>query len=96
MIDKQPPTATVTAETETTLLVLERRQLARKLSEDAGFASRFYHAVAIFLADRLRSTVARFGHGDAGPTAEEAEREDELGEDTLDKVFWPGRSSTNC
>lgn len=90
MIDKRPPTATVTAEIETILLALDRQQLAKKLRDDPGFGSRFYYAVAIFLADRLRSTNLRLASGGAPPTADDIEQGDELGDDVLDKVYLAG------
>jgi ABC-type enterochelin transport system ATPase subunit len=33
--------------------------------KDQAFASRFYKAIAVFLADRLYVTVGRFGYGSA-------------------------------
>lgn len=90
MIDKQPPAATVTADIETTLLALDRRQLAKKLRDDPGFGCRFYYAVAIFLADRLRSTNLRLAHSAAPQSIEEIRQGDELIEDVLDKVYLAG------
>ncbi|CAN1211345.1 Cyclic nucleotide-binding protein [Tumidithrix helvetica PCC 7403] len=62
-IDARPPLATVRAETESLVLSIPRLQLNAKLQQDTGFASRFYHALAICLSDRMRGTVSRLGYG---------------------------------
>jgi CRP-like cAMP-binding protein len=90
MIDKQPPTATVTADIETTAIAIDKMRLAKKLNDDGAFAGRFYRAVAIFLADRLRATNMRLARGGTAPTAEEQDLADELSEDVLDKVYLAG------
>ena len=61
-VDSRPPTASVRTVTESYVLALPREQLNKKLEHDPGFASRFYHAIATFLADRLRSTVGQLGY----------------------------------
>ncbi len=61
-IDSRPPSATVRSLDETTIWAIPRVQLATKLTHDVAFSSHFYHALAILLSDRLRSTVSRFGH----------------------------------
>lgn len=60
-VDRRPPTATVTAVTDGRVLSIPRSSLSQKLSSDPGFASRFYKAIAAFLADRLRSTLLQLG-----------------------------------
>jgi len=59
--DSRPPSATVKAMENTTVWTIPRIQLAAKLKQDEGFASRFYHALAILLSDRLRLTISRLG-----------------------------------
>jgi CRP/FNR family cyclic AMP-dependent transcriptional regulator len=54
LVDTRLPTASVTADTETTALLIDRSALRARLHADAGFAGRFYHALAIVLAQRLR------------------------------------------
>jgi CRP-like cAMP-binding protein len=61
-VDSRPPSATVTAVQDSHVLRIARADLVRKL-EEAGFASRFYKALALFLADRLRSAPERLGYG---------------------------------
>ena len=46
----------ITAHGEGLALFLDKRQLLAKLEHDEGFGSRFYRALAVFLADRLRAT----------------------------------------
>jgi CRP/FNR family cyclic AMP-dependent transcriptional regulator len=55
-VDERLPSATVTAISSGSVLVIPRPVLRAKLLEDEGFASRFYRALAIFLAHRLRRT----------------------------------------
>jgi CRP-like cAMP-binding protein len=54
MVDSAPPSATVVAEGECLVLLLNKKILQQKLTTDLAFGSRFYRALAIFLADRLR------------------------------------------
>ena len=60
-VDSRPPTASVTALMESRVGAIPRPLLASKLKEDPGFASRFYRALAMFMADRLRTTVGNMG-----------------------------------
>lgn len=60
-IDDRPPTATVTALHDGRVLAVPRPLLAEKLSTDPRFASRFYRAIATFLASRLRGTLKQLG-----------------------------------
>ena len=82
MVDKQPPTATVTALQESHVLNIERVALEHRMLSDVGFASRFYQAIAMFLADRLRSTVGILGYGEGRATADP----DELDDDAVGSV----------
>jgi bacteriocin-type transport-associated protein len=81
-VDARPPSATVTAVEDSLVLALPRAMLQARLDQP-DFAARFYRALAVFLADRLRNTVGRLGYG--GPNTPEAEREeaDELDPDVL-------------
>jgi CRP-like cAMP-binding protein len=56
LVDSAPASATVTARGEGLALFLDRTKLLDKLGRDEGFAARFYRALAMFLADRLRAT----------------------------------------
>lgn len=89
LIDARPASATVTAITDAVLIGFDHARLRRKLESDTGFGSRFYQAMSIFLADRLRSSVRRLGYG-PGAMAGEEELEDELDLAILDKVHLAG------
>jgi CRP/FNR family cyclic AMP-dependent transcriptional regulator len=82
-VDTRSPTASVRANIDSRLLVVDREVLLRKLERDQGFAARFYRALALFLADRLRSTMDSLGFGDPDPDAELA---DELDESMMDNM----------
>ena len=58
-----------------------------KLATDLGFSSRFYRALCVFLADRLRQTANRLGYGSA---QEDVDARDELNDDLLDNVHLAG------
>jgi CRP/FNR family transcriptional regulator, cyclic AMP receptor protein len=60
-VDSRPPSATVRAAQASQVFAIPQAQLAAKLDRDVGFASRFYRALAMFLSNRLRSTVGQLG-----------------------------------
>ena len=62
-LDSAPPSATVTAVGDGLALFLDKETLARRLEADVVFGCRFYRALAIFMADRMRRTVQRMGGG---------------------------------
>jgi CRP/FNR family cyclic AMP-dependent transcriptional regulator len=59
MLDEHEPTASVVTAEICTVLLLRKDLLAVKLEEDTAFAARFYHALAVFVADRLRTILQR-------------------------------------
>jgi CRP/FNR family cyclic AMP-dependent transcriptional regulator len=81
-VDNRKPTASVVALVDSRVLGIERQQLAAKLNRDEGFASRFYRAIASFLADRLHVTTARLGYGKAVQDVEV----DEIGDSMMDQI----------
>ena len=80
-VDRRPPTATVTALEDADVLAIPKTTLSDKLLEDPGFASRFYRAIAVFLAHRLRTTLLQLGEGG---------EDDELDLQELDTVSKAG------
>jgi CRP-like cAMP-binding protein len=76
LVDSAPPSATITAVGDGHALFLDKTVLLRKLDEDEGFGSRFYRALAVFLADRLRATRK--------PTARDLSDSPALSDDELD------------
>lgn len=90
-LDSRPPSATLTAEEESVVLAIPRRLLTEKLSKDAWFAARFYKALGVFLADRLRVTTSRLAYGDAADELDEdIEAEGEMSADLLDNLELAG------
>lgn len=88
-VDSRPPSARVKALTPSVVLAIPRPVLVAKLEQDAEFASRFYHALAIFLANRLRGMVSSFGYGDDTEIPDENDA-DELDDNVLDNVYLAG------
>jgi CRP/FNR family cyclic AMP-dependent transcriptional regulator len=87
LVDPAPTSVSVAALTQATLLRIPDAVLREKLASDMGFAARFYRALCVFLADRMRHTTARLGYGTA---PEDAHARDELNEDLLDNVHLAG------
>ncbi|MCP5423439.1 MAG: cyclic nucleotide-binding domain-containing protein [Chromatiaceae bacterium] len=89
-VDSAPPSASVTAKTESEVLALDHDTVQRRLARDSVFAAGFYRAIAMFLADRLRGTVQRMGYSeDLGLAGDEA-LSDELDDRLLDSVSLAG------
>jgi CRP-like cAMP-binding protein len=89
LVDSAPPSATVTAEGECLALFIDKTRLKEKLASDIAFGCRFYRALAVFLADRLRST-RRLPSADGGLADEGAIVEGELDLGIMDNVSSAG------
>jgi CRP/FNR family cyclic AMP-dependent transcriptional regulator len=85
-VDSRPPLASVKALVNSNVLAINAELLRAKLAKDSSFASRFYRAVAIFLADRLRMTTSRFGYGRSDQDAVEMTDPDELHPELLESI----------
>jgi CRP-like cAMP-binding protein len=85
LLDERPPSATVRMTAASSLLAVDRQQLQNKLATDTGFAARFYRALALFLSDRMRTTVGRFGYGKTV-----VDDEEELPEAVLENIHLAG------
>lgn len=85
-VDSRPPLASVVAELPSVVLGIEKRLLGAKLTSDGQFGSRFYRAIALFLADRLRSTTGRLGYGSAVHSDEDLDDPDELDGDFMQMI----------
>ncbi len=90
LLDSRPPTTNVSAASDCIVLALPRDKLLAKLDGDVPFAARFYHAMAVFLAHRLRNTYQRLGYGKDQPIDEQEQYEDELSPEILDSVHLAG------
>lgn len=60
-VEKGLPSATVVADGPARVLAVPRSAILAAFAADAGFAARFYRALAVFLSDRLRSLSAPAG-----------------------------------
>ena len=89
-LDSRPPSASVTAVSESTLLSIPRARLTEKLEQDSAFAARFYRALGVFLASRLRKSQQRFGYESDQILDDEIEHEDELDPELLQNVALAG------
>lgn len=85
-VDARPPLASVKALTKSSVLAVNAEALRNRLAKDSSFASRFYRAVAVFLADRLRVTTSRFGYGNSNQDTSHSEDPDELHPELLDSI----------
>jgi CRP/FNR family transcriptional regulator, cyclic AMP receptor protein len=88
-VNSLPPSADVIADAPSKLFSIPRELLSRRLDRDVEFASRFYKSIAMFLADRLRSTVQRLGYGSASQS-QPADTGEELDDLVLDTVYMAG------
>lgn len=94
-IGAQSASATVKTIENCLVLSLPRSNLAAKLQQDERFATRFYRAIAVVLANRLQDRLTHHGYGNVTydknqPLHEEMEYEDELDVTTLEHVSLAG------
>lgn len=87
LVDPAPTVVSVEALKDSTVLRLTNDVVRAKLTSDTAFAARFYRALCVFLAHRMRNATQRIGHGT--PT-EESNARDELNEEMLDNVHLAG------
>lgn len=88
LVDSSPTSATIRASMESTVLVIDRAKLMLRLAEDDAFGARFYRALAVFLADRLRGLNSlRPGLSTAQPAQPSG---GELNVEVLDQVSAAG------
>jgi len=89
-LDSRPPSASVTAMADAAVLSIPRASLLEKLEADLGFAARFYRALGVFLASRLRRSQQRLGYEGGRILDDNVEHEDELDPELLDHVALAG------
>lgn len=73
-VDNAPASASVVADTAVRALCIPAEMIQALMMGDLGFAGRFYHSLALTLAERLRDTTRR--HIDFAPRAEIDRRRD--------------------
>jgi CRP-like cAMP-binding protein len=91
-VDARPPSATVRALEDSTVFAISKPALNAKLATDAGFAARFYRALAIYLSTTVRERHRALGGSGMGEAPEEDEEDDvdELDPNVLDGVYLAG------
>ena len=82
-VDSAPSSATVTATGHAFVLQISKEALNRKIADDQGFGFRFYRAISLLLADRLRAFEQNRSGADPS-------HKDELDEMLLDTVSMAG------
>jgi CRP/FNR family cyclic AMP-dependent transcriptional regulator len=87
-VDARPPSASVVSLEASVVLSIPRPALETKLQQDVAFAARFYRSLAVFLSDRLRTTVGRLGYG--GDEPNRAPGDEEMDPATLDALSLAG------
>ena len=87
-VDARPPSATVSALEDSVVLSIPRPVLIEKLEREAGFAARFYRAIAMSLSHRLREMDAAVAEGEFGINVPDP---DELDPNVLDTVYLAGQ-----
>jgi len=88
-VDSRPPSASVVALEDSMVLAIPRTSLTERLG-DPWFAARFYRSLAVFLANRLRNTVARLGYGKASADSPTIDRGDEIDPMVLETLTMAG------
>jgi CRP-like cAMP-binding protein len=88
-VDARPPSASVRADIESKVGAIPRAALQAKLRQDVGFAARFYQSLAVFLADRLRTTTGSLGGKDL-QLSEDVEDVDELASHLMANISMAG------
>lgn len=83
-VDDSPASASVLALGPVRVLAVPRSEITARMGADPAFAARFYKAIAVFLADRMRGVLGRFGYGEAAVDAGELDRQ------VLDQVHLAG------
>ena len=60
-INTRPTVTTIKALEKSLVMSISQEKLATKLQQDAGFASRFYRAIAIMFLDRIQNMIRQLG-----------------------------------
>lgn len=91
LVDSSKTSASVKCETESVVLAISKATLSDRLKTDIGFAARFYKALTLFLADRMRNTIRCMGYGNLQDEAVPDDVDlDQLDVEVLDNVHLAG------
>jgi CRP/FNR family cyclic AMP-dependent transcriptional regulator len=90
-VDSAPPSASVAVVATAILLAINKEDIEARVVDDPLFGYRFYKALALFLADRLRNSQKPRGADGARPSLTDEEvGVDELDEKLLDTISIAG------
>lgn len=87
LVDPAPTVVSVEVVSPATVLRIPGAVVQEKLASDTAFAARFYRALCVFMAHRMRNATQRIGYG---APSEDREARDELNDDLLDNVHLAG------
>lgn len=90
-VDGLPPSATVRAQEDVVVLAIPRSALEARLRENQGFAARFYKALAMLLADRLRQVDRRLAGTGEPQLDHDVIDVDEMDPDSMDSLYLAGQ-----
>ena len=91
-LDSRPPSATVIASTNSVVVAIPRHMLETKLRDDTAFAARFYRALGVFLAHRLRRMTPQGTEvRDSGAHPVDETAEDEIDPQLLESISLAGK-----
>lgn len=90
LIDAAPTAASIRVTNDAHVLALPMEKIRAKLAADVGFAARFYKALSLFLADRMRNTIRRMGYEDGDAPDAAMGEIDEIDPEVLDNVHLAG------
>lgn len=91
LVDSSKTSASIRVDSPAVVLAIPKAALTQRLAADVGFAARFYKALAMFLADRMRNAIKRMGYGELQDDALRGESDiGELDVEVLDNVHLAG------
>jgi CRP-like cAMP-binding protein len=88
-VDMRSPSATVTAVTDSSVGVVPREALERKMADDPAFTARFYKSLAVLLSDRLRTSSRHLGYGEESSRDDDDDAND-VPPHLMDVIFMAG------
>ena len=89
-LDSRPPNASVVATEDSFVYAVGRDRLESKLRIDTGFASRFYRALGLLLADRLRTTTSQLAVGNFRNLDSDTEQAGEISPEIMEALDLAG------
>lgn len=90
LVDQRPATATVVCQEGLLCLEISHALLLHRFGEDIAFSARFYRAIALFMATRMRSTVEQLGQKSDKMDLASLD-DDEVDDQILDTVHLAGQ-----